>query len=152
MKSPGNVALSTTCNFVLLLSPPQPASTPLPACPQSRPLTEAVLAETVDVVGTCAYFLENLDALTKKEKLPAPLSQYPLHFEVQYTGACLKNLLGLTFQDPVLCCRDCHSSSRIVCLHCYKLVAARSIRFLPVTFSGAMTIVYCYKRCMAEKF
>lgn len=58
------------------------------------------MSEAVDVVATCAFFLKNLDALTRKEKLPTPLSQYPIRFEVYSTHlSVVEVLFWLRFQD-----------------------------------------------------
>lgn len=46
------------------------------------PYTEAVLLEVWDVIAETIYFQKNLESFTKKEKLPTPLNQRPLSFEV----------------------------------------------------------------------
>lgn len=47
-----------------------------------RPYLEIVVLEVWDVIGEIIYFQKNLDSLAKKERLPTPLHQKPLSFEV----------------------------------------------------------------------
>lgn len=58
-----------------------------------RPYPETVVAEVWDVIGEIIYSQKNLESLAKKEKLPTPLHQKPLSFEVYLSALYVLVLL-----------------------------------------------------------
>lgn len=51
-----------------------------------KPFAEAAIGEVYEVLGQTSYMDKNLENFTKVEKIPTPLHQKPLSFEVGRRG------------------------------------------------------------------